>query len=86
MTDAYLQPLVSCHPYTETMSLNIYNSSITDIEHFPNYTALGLPQTSNEIVTTIMCVCVCVCVCIYIYIYIHTHTHTHTHMHHIASK
>ena len=23
----------------------LHNSSITDIEHFPNYTAFGLPQT-----------------------------------------
>ena len=25
--------------------LLLYNSSITDIEHSPNYTAFGLPQT-----------------------------------------
>ena len=25
--------------------LSLYNSSITDIEHSPNYIAFGLPQT-----------------------------------------
>ena len=26
----------------------LYNSSITDIEHSPNYTTFGLPQTHQE--------------------------------------
>ena len=64
--------------------LLLYNSSISDIEGYPSYIALGLPQTPqvNEWQPTLsqyiyLCVCVCVCVCVYIYIYIHTQTHTH---------
>ena len=30
---------------TISIYLLLYNSSITDIEHSPNYTAFGLPQT-----------------------------------------
>ena len=51
---------------------SLYNSSISDIEHSPNYIALGLPQTHKVnlwqptrlqyiYIYIYMCVCVCVC-------------------------
>ena len=49
--DSYLRPKVSCRFIMTIINdiyiyfLYIYDSSITDIEHSPNYTVFGLPQT-----------------------------------------
>ena len=49
----------------------LYNSSITDIEHFPNYNTFNPPLTHQVRLWQPYTIVIY----IYIYIYIHTHTH-----------